>query len=53
MVLGATLRLRPAPTAEIEAEMTRLLTHRQATQPTAEPTPGRSSATRMATTPGG
>ena len=40
MVLGATLRLRPAPTAEIEAEMTRLLTHRQATQPTAEPNAG-------------
>ena len=40
MVLGATLRLRPAPTAEIEAEMARLLTHRQATQPTAEPNAG-------------
>ena len=40
MVLGATLRLRPGQTAEIEAEMTRLLTHRQATQPTAEPNAG-------------
>ena len=40
MVLGATLRLRPRPTGEIEAEMARLLTHRQATQPTAEPNAG-------------
>ena len=40
MVLGATLRLRTGQTGQIESEMTRLLTHRQATQPTAEPNAG-------------
>ena len=40
MVLGATLRLHPRPTAEIEAEQRTLLEHRQATQPTAGPNAG-------------
>ncbi len=36
IVLGATLRLAPRPREECEAEMTRLLEARQASQPTAE-----------------
>ena len=40
MVLGATLRLKPRPTADIEAEMAELLDRRQASQPTATPNAG-------------
>ena len=40
MVLGATLRLHPRPGEEIEAELRELLSHRQATQPTAGPNAG-------------
>jgi len=40
VVLGATLRLSPRPRAEVEAEMARLLTARQASQPTSEPNAG-------------
>ena len=40
MVLGATLRLRPRPSEEIEAELRELPAHRQATQPTAGPNAG-------------
>jgi len=40
LVLGATLALTPRPREEIEAEMRRLLSIRQATQPTAEPNAG-------------
>ncbi len=40
VVLAATLELRAKPRAEVEAEMQRLLTARQASQPTAEPNAG-------------
>ena len=40
MVLAATLRLEPRPRSEIDAEMSRLLAARQATQPTAGPNAG-------------
>ena len=40
MVLAATLLLHDRPRAEIEADTRALLTHRQATQPTAEPNAG-------------
>ncbi|MFN8639605.1 MAG: UDP-N-acetylmuramate dehydrogenase [Dehalococcoidia bacterium] len=40
LVLAATLQLAPRPRAEIEAEMQRLLTARQASQPTSEPNAG-------------
>jgi UDP-N-acetylmuramate dehydrogenase len=40
IVLAARLALKPRPRDEIEAEMSRLLGTRQATQPTAEPNAG-------------
>lgn len=40
MVVGATLNLEPRPSAEVQAEMRRLLDARGASQPTAEPNAG-------------